>query len=638
VESTDALTREDVLLGRLLVDAEFLTHEQLHDCVELQKMYGDGRAIGRIFVEMSFITETELQVLLAIQAEYFEDMQVPGSWPKISPDTDFPLPARASQNQKKKKGRGSASTRRAAAAAVAADADQLAPVEEALAEPGESAGDAVPEAAAASSSISGFYTYKVRALRATPLSGGQRIDLSPSSGWLGYLLEKLIAIAVVGMAVVMVLLVVVFVRDRFVEEALPEETGAPRKVRRPERPPEPERHDPAPVEPGGTGPDPSPSVVAPPNRVTADSGTIAGIVCDGDGRPVPDVTVTVADPKGGGLAAVTGLDGCFLIERLPPDVYTVSVAADQNRGRLAPDSCPDQGAVVEAGRTVRIRFGGAPQGGAALLGCVTEESRNVPGAYVTLVFLGGGDTGPADEGIDTKNGTTDARGEYRFEDLTPGNYSVLVTHPTDPSRVARAMVDLTTGGERRRDLRFSNLVLRGRVVDAKTAQALPGVSLFLQRQEGGEDPARMLETLVSLQMMSTFTDENGGFDFTSMEEGNYTVVASLEGYATRAVSTVSVAGGGVQEIEVSLPPGGAVIEGTIRRKSGPIPPETYVAIRDASENVLSLRRVDRNGEFEVDGLAPGAYRAVIFTEGQAGQIRFFTVSSDAVMNQEFEIP
>jgi hypothetical protein len=234
---------------------------------------------------------------------------------------------------------------------------------------------------------------------------------------------------------------------------------------------------------------------------------------------------------------------------------------------------------------------------------------------------------------------TDGRGDYRFESLVQGSYTILASHPNDPARVARAVLDLPEAGERRKDLQFSSLALRGRVVDERTAAPLPGVSVFLHRDDPANDPARMLEALVTLQVMSTYTDENGAFDFTSMEPGTYVVVASLEGYATRALPRRTLdERAGVQEVEVALVQGGAVLEGTIRRQSGPIPPNTYVAIRDGSDSVITLRRVDRNGEFEVDGLAPGAYRAVIFCEGRAGQERFFTVAAHGVMSQEFEIP
>ncbi len=774
------VNREDVLLGKLLVDAEFLTADQLYDCVELQKMYGDGRPIGRVFVEMGYVAEEELDAVLAIQAEYLEELQLHGwrdSLPEpgvgrgttkkgekagkspratearagtaapgsagagkaaakkppareadapgtaalrkphagrasaapeapraeretAAPDArhrakaeETPAPRKKSgKRDKRRKPKRGDPARGLAAAFPVSDRDETlipdaegdvtlfpypdpddrdtetedldyaeaaavvadAPVEEAEAAPpdldpedgdveADPAGDAAPADLPGHSSISGFYTYKVKGIRAAPLAGGQRVDLASAGGWFSYLLEKAIAAAVVGMAVVMVLLVVLFIRDRFADE--PEKVVVePRKVRRAER--DPARRDPPrnPVDPGlpGETGKSDPVNAAPPSVLPADAerGAIAGRAIRPDGAPLPDLAVTVTDPDGGGLAAVTGPDGAFRVDQLPPGTYTVSVQSPQNLGRLPDGAYGDRHVVVEAGRTAQVEFGALGIARASIYGLVLEEGRGVGGAYVTLVFLGAtGETGPGGEGIDTKSLATDTRGEYRFEDLAPGSYTLLATHPNDPSRVARALMELPEGGDRRKDLPFSSLVLRGRVIDGRNSAPLPGVSVFLQRDDPSNDPSRMLEALVSLQVMSTFTDENGGFDFASLEPGTYVVVGSLEGYATRALPRLTLGDtAGVQEVVVEMEQGGAVLEGTVKKKSGSIPPNTYVAIRDAADNVISLRRVDRNGEFEVDGLAPGAYRAVIFSEGQSGQVRFFTVAARGVMSQEFEIP
>src|SRR5262245_56006158 len=54
-----------VRLGELLVEAQIITREQLHETLELQK--SDGRRLGTMLVEAGLVTETQVTQILSQQ-------------------------------------------------------------------------------------------------------------------------------------------------------------------------------------------------------------------------------------------------------------------------------------------------------------------------------------------------------------------------------------------------------------------------------------------------------------------------------------------------------------------------------------------------------------------------------------------
>lgn len=616
-----APSRDDISLGRLLVDAEFLTPELLHDCLELQKMYGDGRPIGRIFLEMGYLTESELDALLAIQAEYLQALTAESEvWAPVDLESVEAVEVgRKPARRRRRKPRAPEASPLGQAALDAAPDDTLLPGLDAP----------VPPA------ISAYYTYKVKAIRPKPMREGAPPPV-PHGGWATHALEKGVAGAVIGMAVVMVLLVLGFIHERF--QGGDDEAPPPRRVRKTQT--EPARSTPRPV------PDRTPEVRdpiradVPPPAIT---GAIEGTVVDAAGAPLVRITIMVMNADRGGLAAISDEAGAFRIESLPPGDYIVSLDAPQNRAALAGAEYADTPVHVNVGVATRVRLApgmAVPSvPGAVLRGRVLDHDRGVPDAPVLLVFLAGGEA--ESDGVESRTTTSDGAGDFRFDGLTSAHYALLATHPEHPERTARAVVDLSVGGEQRHDITFSHLTVRGRALDARTQAPLPGVSVFLQREAADGPDASGVGALISQQMTTAFTDDAGEFAFTSLESGRYVAVGSLEGYATRAVSAIRVDdSSGVQNIELLLPPGGAVLEGAVRRSSGSDTNEMYVAIRDAAGTVIAVRQTGRDGSFEVSGLAPGGYQAVFYGGGalRDGEPRSFTVVNDGVLHQEFEIP
>ncbi len=64
-----ATTKVEVLFGKIAVSCGFITEEQLTRSVEAQEKAPEGTHLGKIMVDLEFLSEEELMTVLAIQRE-----------------------------------------------------------------------------------------------------------------------------------------------------------------------------------------------------------------------------------------------------------------------------------------------------------------------------------------------------------------------------------------------------------------------------------------------------------------------------------------------------------------------------------------------------------------------------------------
>ena len=153
--------------------------------------------------------------------------------------------------------------------------------------------------------------------------------------------------------------------------------------------------------------------------------SIHGTVVDNTGAPIPGVTI---DLSGDATAtATTDAAGDYWFEDLLPGEYTVTEtqpAGFDDGGETAGTSGGDDtvddvisGIVLAAGdESVDNDFGELPP--ASIHGTVIDDTgAPIPGVTIDL------------SGDATATAVTDAAGDYWFEDLLPGEYTVTETQP-----------------------------------------------------------------------------------------------------------------------------------------------------------------------------------------------------------------
>ncbi len=194
---------------------------------------------------------------------------------------------------------------------------------------------------------------------------------------------------------------------------------------------------------------------------------LAGIVVDGQGRPLPGVHVSNQDYLTNG---VTGADGSFVLRPIRPELFNVSLWA---RGyaiqsvRMTPDQPPQRIVMERAGR-IRARV-------------VTADGSPIAGAHVHLI-----DTG-LDPGVNWA-WSSDADGHVEWDSAPPsGGHRFYVSAP---GYQTKREVRLVVSEEESVIALDAAPMAEFLVTDAETGQRIPAFKVIPGARQGGDsDPS-----------------------------------------------------------------------------------------------------------------------------------------------------
>jgi hypothetical protein len=241
--------------------------------------------------------------------------------------------------------------------------------------------------------------------------------------------------------------------------------------------------------------------------------------------------------------------------------------------------------------------------GAALSGTVSTPSGE-PAAGAEVTVLDNGGAGPL-AGLELPRATADEQGEYRLEGIAPGDRAVraaLRGFLPDTRRIAMDAADR----EQQLDLQLRRGTrVSGRAVTA-AGTPVRGARLFLAPL-GDQAPPSPAETAA-----------DGAFGWQGVAAGRYRLQAEMPGLAARPL-TVEVDGAPVTGLEVTFTAAGT-LEGRI---TGLAPGEAErLEIRaSAPERRDRTGRVQADGSYRVDGLAPGPWVVAATLPGTARAAR-----------------
>ncbi len=260
-----------------------------------------------------------------------------------------------------------------------------------------------------------------------------------------------------------------------------------------------------------------------------------GVIDDGEG--IPGVTVTLELPDGSTQTATTDNNGQYLFDNLPVGEYTVTVdessLPDALQGNITQD--PDGGNDSQSTLTLASGESNIDQNfGYFVPGTigdtiyhdannngVIDNGEGIPGVTVTLELPGGG----------TQTVTTNSDGQYLFDNLPAGDYTVRVDESTlppalqgnitqDPDGGNDSQSTLTlASGESNIDQNFGYFV-PGTIGDTiyhdannngviDDGEGIPGVTVTLELPGGGTQ--------------TVTTNSDGQYLFDNLPAGDYTV-------------------------------------------------------------------------------------------------------------------
>ncbi len=270
--------------------------------------------------------------------------------------------------------------------------------------------------------------------------------------------------------------------------------------------------------------DPDPLV---PSHVVADDEPGPGVVgtaTRADGKGLPTVVVTVADPAGRQEArTTTDGDGRYAVALRNPGTYLVVAAA----GAYQPHA-----ALVVVGADATTRHDVILAGTSGVHGLVRHGGDAVAGAAVTLIDA---------QGDVAAVGVTDGSGHYRLAGVPDGAYTLTATSAGHRPSAVSLWLDVGITVERNLDLPQRSR-LAGTVTAAGSGRPV-------------EEATATLVDAGGVIVGSTLTDADGTFTFTDLPAGTYTLTA--RGYAPTA-QTVHVTAGAEATAEITLSTGSRV--------------------------------------------------------------------------------
>ncbi len=223
-------------------------------------------------------------------------------------------------------------------------------------------------------------------------------------------------------------------------------------------------------------------------------GTVNGrVVDDATGRPLPGARVVA-----GRRAATTDADGRFELEKV--DAGSVTVAA--NKAVYLDHTITTQ---LDAGETESLTLRLEPITWGTVSGVVKDADTGRPLSNASVV-------------IGSMSATTDSDGRFRAERVPAGDLRIGASVPAYES--ASTATSLAADGDSDVELLLEPIRigdLRGRVVDAKTGEAVSGARVTVGRK-GAE------------------TDRAGNFSFEAVDVGRAVVAARHPDYANGSAS------------------------------------------------------------------------------------------------------
>jgi hypothetical protein len=320
---------------------------------------------------------------------------------------------------------------------------------------------------------------------------------------------------------------------------------------------------------------------------------VTGTVVTESGMAVPDASVEAFSPSGGGDRTRTNASGTFEFESMSPGRYRFRA---EKSGYLEA-RLDDVDVTTTNNVRLQLRSGGTIYGRVTGL---TEADY----ASVIVDARGGGSTSSA---------AVDPAGNFRIEGAPVGTVSVSATLSSRSFGTRRSSatqtVELSAGSSQQVTIEFrGDTSVRGRIT--RNGTPLGGATVAFYPRQGGSQTSA-----------SVTADEQGSYQVSGLESGEYTVMVVDSQRFSPYSTTYNVRGAGTFDIEFKA----ASIRGrVVNAGTNEAIPDASVQFRPAQAAAgFTMPRsavTDPSGGFAIDFVPPGSYVVTASREGFGNQV------------------
>ncbi len=346
---------------------------------------------------------------------------------------------------------------------------------------------------------------------------------------------------------------------------------------------------------------------------------VYGQVVDSNNRPVPGAEVMCIPSYGRFFSAMsapqafrgssTDGDGRFTLQELPGGDY--QIFAQKQGYRISPVGYPIYPDGYSDLRNVKITLRSVDEGAHTVYGNVVDDrGQGIDGAHVRMAGVSMGGL----EGSD-RSETTSNNGAFRFDGVSPGQYTLVVTHDGfSPTTVRRVRLNEPIRVVLRQSAR-----VRGHVLIEATNQPPEVYDVGAYPISERTGAVSMLGMVSDAARRDTFFAADGSFELI-INAGAYRLEGTATGFTPARTEIVVEAGEVIDGVSLMLDEEGGVIAGHIFASDDGSVQGATASLLEASSPAEALmmmaanavpddrvQRVGDDGVFSFDSLPPGDY-------------------------------
>jgi len=190
-----------------------------------------------------------------------------------------------------------------------------------------------------------------------------------------------------------------------------------------------------------------------------------------------------------------------------------------------------------------------------------------------------------------------------------------------------------------KDIELPEGGISGKVVDAESRKPIEGAKLTLERTKARDIQEAAIAKIGLALGGSATTDADGKYVFSTVQDGDYHVVAKKEGYAPQGLSATVRNAKGPSDLDFSLSSGETLSGQVTYSDPSRRPKQIHLSARDAGgRSVLGEKlSLGEGGEYTATGLAPGEYVVSVDAIGYATASQKVTIRSGGGNRADFAL-